>query len=386
MSARDYVEKDYYAALGVSKDASQAEIKKAYRKLARQHHPDANKGDSASEEKFKEISEAYDVLSDETKRKEYDEARTLFGAGGFRVPRGAGNGQGVPFDLGDLFGGAGGSGAGGIGDIFGTIFGGGRGRGATSARRGGDLEAEVTLSFTDAAEGVTVPLQLSTPSTCPTCKGSGAKPGTATRVCPVCSGTGSQSRNAGGFAFAEPCRECFGRGLIVEDPCATCAGTGQAISTRALRARIPAGVKDGQRIRLGGKGTPGQRGGPAGDLLVTVHVRPHEVFGRKGDNLTITLPVTFPEAALGATVRVPTLSGAPVSVKIPAGTTSGRTLRVRGKGLRRRDGTTGDLLVTVEVAVPQTLSDDAREALTTYAAAQTEDPRAHLSKLVTTGD
>jgi molecular chaperone DnaJ len=385
MSARDYVEKDYYAALGVSKDASQADIKKAYRKLARQHHPDANKGEAASEEKFKAISEAYDVLSDETKRKEYDEARRLFGAGGFRVPRGAGNGQGVPFDLGDLFGGGGSGAGGGIGDLFGTIFG-GRGRGPQAARRGGDLEAEVTLAFTDAADGVTVPLQLSTPLTCPTCHGSGARPGTATRVCPVCSGTGSQSRNAGGFAFAEPCRECFGRGLLVDDPCVTCAGTGQAISTRTLRARIPAGVKDGQRIRLAGKGTPGERGGPAGDLIVTVHVRPHDVFGRKGDNLTLTLPVTFPEAALGATVRVPTLAGAPVTVKIPPGTTSGRTLRVRGKGLRRRDGTLGDLLVTVEVAVPKTLSEEARAALTSYAQAQHDDPRAHLSKLVTADD
>jgi molecular chaperone DnaJ len=385
MSARDYVEKDYYAALGVSKDASQADIKKAYRKLARQHHPDANKGEAASEEKFKAISEAYDVLSDETKRKEYDEARRLFGAGGFRVPRGAGNGQGVPFDLGDLFGGGGSGAGGGIGDLFGTIFG-GRGRGPQAARRGGDLEAEVTLAFTDAADGVTVPLQLSTPLTCPTCHGSGARPGTATRVCPVCSGTGSQSRNAGGLAFAEPCRECFGRGLLVDDPCVTCAGTGQAISTRTLRARIPAGVKDGQRIRLAGKGTPGERGGPAGDLIVTVHVRPHDVFGRKGDNLTLTLPVTFPEAALGATVRVPTLAGAPVTVKIPPGTTSGRTLRVRGKGLRRRDGTPGDLLVTVEVAVPKTLSEEARAALTSYAQAQHDDPRAHLSKLVTADD
>ena len=390
MSARDYVEKDYYAALGVPKDASQADIKKAYRKLARQHHPDANKGDVASEEKFKEISEAYDVLSDESKRKEYDEARTLFGGGGFRVPRGgAGNGQGVPFDLSDLFGGggAGGGAGGGLGDIFGTIFGGGgRGRGSTGARRGGDLEAEVTLSFDDAANGVTVPLQLSTPATCPTCHGSGAKPGTATRVCPVCSGTGSQNRNAGGFAFAEPCRECRGRGLLVDDPCTTCAGTGQAISTRTLRARIPAGVKDGQHIRLAGKGTPGERGGPAGDLIVTVHVHPHDVFGRKGDNLTLTLPVTFPEAALGATVRVPTLGGSPVTVKIPAGTTNGRTLRVRGKGMTRRDGTHGDLLVTVEVTVPKTLSDDARAALASYAEAQHDDPRAHLSKLVTAND
>jgi molecular chaperone DnaJ len=379
LSTRDYVEKDYYAALGVSKDASQADIKKAYRKLARQHHPDANKGDTASEEKFKEISEAYDVLSDETKRKDYDEARTLFGAGGFRVPRG-GNGQGAPFDFSDLFGGA--AGGGGLGDIFGNIFGGG-GRGRTNAaRRGGDLEAEVTLSFADAAEGVTVPLQLSAPSTCPTCRGSGAKPGTATRVCPVCSGTGMQSRNAGGFAFADPCRECRGRGLLVDEPCPTCAGAGQTITTRTLRARIPAGVKDGQRIRLSGKGSPGERGGPAGDLLVTVHVRPHEIFGRKGDNLTLALPVTFPEAALGASVRVPTLDGPPVTVKIPAGTTNGRTLRLRGKGLTRRDGSRGDLLVTVEVMVPKTLSAEAREALASYAEAHQEDPRAHLAGLV----
>jgi molecular chaperone DnaJ len=377
VSARDYVEKDYYAALGVPKDASQADIKKAYRKLARQHHPDANKGDAASEEKFKVISEAYDVLSDETKRREYDEARALFGSGGFRVP-GGGNGQGVPFDLSDLFGGGNANG-GGLGDIFGTIFG---GRRPQSARRGADVEAEATLSFEDAAHGVTVPLQLSSPAACPTCHGSGAKPGTATRVCPACSGTGSQSRNAGGFAFAEPCRECRGRGLLIDDPCATCAGTGQAISTRTLRARIPAGVKDGQRIRLAGKGQPGDRGGPAGDLLVTVHVTPHTIFGRKGDNLTLTLPVTFPEAALGATVRVPTLDAGPVTVKIPAGTTSGRTLRVRGKGLRRRDGSHGDLLVTVEVAVPQKLSDQARAALASYAAAQNDDPRAHLSAMV----
>jgi molecular chaperone DnaJ len=375
VSARDYVEKDYYAALGVPKTATAAEIKKAYRKLARQHHPDANKGDAASEEKFKEISEAYDVLSDEAKRKEYDEARTLFGGGGFRVPRG-GAGAGVPFDLGDLLGNAGG----GLGDIFGNIFG-GRGGRTNAARRGADVEAEVTLSFDDAASGVTVPLQLSTPTTCPTCHGSGAKPGTNTRVCPICEGTGSASRNAGGFAFAEPCRQCRGRGLLVDDPCATCAGTGQAVTTRTIRTRIPAGVADGQRIRLAGKGSPGDRGGPAGDLIVHVHVQPHGVFGRKGDNLTLTLPVTFPEAALGATVKVPTLDGPPVSVKVPAGTTNGRTLRVRGKGMTRRDGTRGDLLVTVEVMVPTSLSDDAKAALQTYAEKQPDDPRAHLSAM-----
>ncbi|MDQ1704780.1 MAG: molecular chaperone DnaJ [Frankiaceae bacterium] len=385
MSARDYVEKDYYASLGVPKDASQADIKKAYRKLARTYHPDANKGDTTSEEKFKEVSEAYDVLSDEAKRKDYDEARSLFG-GGFRVPRGAGagggqGGYGATFDLGDLFGGSGAGASGGLGDIFGNIF---RTRQAGGVpRRGADLETEVRLSFTDAIAGVTVPIQLAGTGSCPTCKGSGAKPGTATHVCPVCSGTGMSSRNQGGFAFAEPCRECRGRGIIVDDPCPTCAGSGQALSTRTLRARIPAGVADGQRIRLKGKGQPGERGGPPGDVVVHVHVQPHPIFGRKGDNLTLTLPVTFPEAALGSTVKVPTLDGPPVTVKIPPGTTSGRTLRVRGKGVPRRDGTRGDLLVTVEVAVPQRLSDQARDALTSYAEAQPDDPRQHLTAMVT---
>jgi molecular chaperone DnaJ len=388
VSARDYVEKDYYAALGVAKDASAGDIKKAYRSLARRFHPDANPGDSKAEDRFKEVSEAYDVLSDATKRKEYDEARSLFGAGGFRRP-GGGSAQGPgggTFDFGDLFGGGSGGGstpgAGGLGDIFGGLFGGRRGGAATASRRGADVEAQVTLSFADAAEGVTVPLQVSTPHTCPTCAGSGAKPGTATRVCPVCSGTGMSSRNQGGFAFAEPCRQCRGRGLLIDDPCPTCAGTGQAITTRTLRTRIPAGVADGQRIRLAGKGEPGQRGGPAGDLVVLVHVAAHAVFGRKGDNLTLTLPVTFPEAALGATVKVPTLEGSPVSVKIAPGTTTGRTLRVRGKGVTRRDGTRGDLLLTVEVAVPQQISDEARTALETFAAASPTDPRAHLGAMV----
>ncbi|HTW19299.1 MAG TPA: molecular chaperone DnaJ [Mycobacteriales bacterium] len=381
MSVRDYVEKDYYAALGVPKTASAAEIKKAYRKLARTYHPDANSGDAKAEEKFKEISEAYDVLSDADKRKEYDEARTLFGSGGFRMPPGGGAGGpgGVPFDLGDLFGGAGaGAAGGGLGDLFGGLFGGGRRSQTAAPRRGVDVEAEVTLSFTDATEGATIPLTLSGPHACPTCKGSGAKPGTTTRVCPGCSGTGMSSRNQGGFAFAEPCRDCRGRGLIVDEPCADCGGSGQAITSRSLRVRIPAGVADGQKIRLKGKGEAGTRGGPAGDLIVTVHVSPHDLFGRKGHNLTLKLPVTYAEAALGATVKVPTLNGPMVSMKIPAGTANGRVLRLRGKGVAKRDGSKGDLLVTVEVVVPEQLSDEAREALKAYATAHPHDPRTHL--------
>jgi len=390
MSARDYVEKDYYAALGVSKDAAAADIKKAYRKLARQFHPDANSGDAKAEEKFKEISEAYDVLSDTTKRKEYDEARTLFGSGGFRMPPGGGTpgAGGMTFDLGDLLGGGGRAGAGGpgLGDLFGGLFGGRRGGGATGPRRGQDVEAEVTLSFTDATEGVTIPLSLSGPHICPTCSGSGAKPGTTPRSCPKCGGSGSTMRNQGGFGFSEPCRECRGRGVLIDDPCPTCGGVGQAITTRTIRARMPAGVADGQRIRLKGKGEPGDRGGPAGDLYVTVHVQSHQLFGRKGDNLTLTVPVTFAEAALGATVKVPTLDGPPVSVKIPAGTPSGKTLRVRDKGVAKRDGTRGSLLVTVEVKVPTHLSDEAREALTAFSTLHPESPRAHLESAVTDHD
>jgi molecular chaperone DnaJ len=389
MSARDYVEKDYYAALGVSKDAPAGDIKKAYRKLARKFHPDANGGDARAEERFKEISEAYDVLSDTSKRKEYDEARALFAGGGFRMPPGAGAGGmggagGMNFDLGDLFGGRGGGGGGGFNDILGGLFGGGgrRGGGTVGPRRGADVEAEVSLSFTDATEGVTVPLSVSGPHVCPTCSGSGAKPGATPRTCPRCGGSGMTNRNQGGFAFAEPCRECRGRGVLVDDPCPTCHGAGQAITTRTIRARIPAGVADGQRIRLKGKGEPGEHGGPPGDLFVVVHVGSHQIFGRKGHNLTLTLPVTFAEAALGATVKVPTLEGSPVTVKIPAGTPGGKVLRVRGKGVAKRDGGAGDLLVTVEVVVPKHLSDEAAEALKAFAATQTDNPRAHLETAV----
>jgi len=387
MSTRDYIEKDYYKSLGVPKDATPAEIKKAYRKLARLHHPDANTGDPKSEEKFKEISEAYDVLSTEKTRKEYDEARSLFGGGGFRMP-GSGGGTGAPggfnFDLGDLLGNArsGGAGAaGGIGDILGGLFGNTRRSGAPTqqARRGADVETEVTLDFEHAVHGETVALRMTSPHPCSVCKGTGAKAGTTPRVCPTCSGTGVTSRGAGGFAFSEPCRDCRGRGLIVDDPCPVCHGSGRAMSEHTMQVRIPAGVADGQRIRLKGKGSPGERGGPNGDLIVLVHVRPHQIFGRSSDNLTLTLPVTFPEAALGADVKVPTLDGKTVTLKLPAGTTNGRVLRVKGNGVTRRDGTKGDLLVTVEVAVPHKLAGKAKEALEAYrAATAAENPRAHL--------
>jgi molecular chaperone DnaJ len=365
VSTKDYLEKDYYKVLGVTKTATQDEIKKSYRKLARQYHPDANKGDSDAEEKFKEISEAYDVLSDEKRRKEYDEARSLFGPGRAR----AGGQGGFGFDLGDLFGNQGPTGTGTppggtgerIGDLFGGLF--GRRQAGQRPRRGTDVESEITLSFGEALEGRTVPLRLTSEEACPTCRGTGAKTGTVPRVCPRCEGTGQESRNAGGFAFSEPCRECHGRGLVVDDPCPTCYGSGRAQSTRTIQARIPAGVRDQQRIRLKGKGAPGENGGPSGDLYVLVHVKPHKVFGRSGDNLTIKVPVSFPEAALGAEVKVPVHRGQPKTVRIPAGTPNGRVLRVRGQGAPRRDGTRGDLLVTVDVQVPNTVDETTREAL-----------------------
>jgi molecular chaperone DnaJ len=383
VSTRDYLEKDYYKVLGVPKTATADEIKKSYRKLARKYHPDANKGDAKSEERFKEISEAYNVLSDAKERKEYDDARSLFG-GGFRSPGTGGGGGGFPFDLGDLFGGTDtgtgtGSRGGRVGDLFGGMFGGRTTTQQTRPRRGADVETEATLSFHDAIDGTTVALRLTGEGACPTCRGTGAKSGSVPRVCPNCQGTGQTSRNLGSYAMSEPCRECRGRGLVVDDPCPECSGSGRAMSTRTIQARIPAGVADGQRIRLKGKGAPGERGGPAGDLYVRVHVTPHPIFGRSGDNLTVSVPVTFTEAALGAEIKVPTLRGVPVSIRIPAGTPSGRTFRAPGKGVRRKDGTTGALLVTVAVQVPQKLNGAARQALEGFRDVTAgEDPREDL--------
>ncbi|MFC4010946.1 molecular chaperone DnaJ [Nonomuraea purpurea] len=382
MSTKDYLEKDYYAVLGVPKSATADEIKKAYRKLARQYHPDSNQGDPSKEAKFKEVSEAYDVLSDSKRRKEYDEARTLFGSGvGGQRP----GGGGFPFDFGDLFGGSQQGHGGGAGERLGDLFGGLFNRGTTRTttttrpRRGQDVESEVTLTFTEAAEGTTVSLRLTSSAACTACSGTGAKAGTTPRVCPTCEGTGAASRNLGNFAFSEPCRDCKGRGLIVDDPCPVCEGNGRAKSTRTIQARIPAGVADGQRVKLKAKGAPGENGGPAGDLYILTHVKPHAVFGRSGDNLTITVPVTFTEAALGAEIKVPILKGMPVTLRIPTGTPNGRTFRVRGRGVARKDGTKGDLLATVEVIVPKTLDDKSRELLNEFnTATAAEDPRAEL--------
>src|SRR3954470_4132953 len=381
MSTKDYIEKDYYKALGVAKDASAAEIKKVYRKLARELHPDKNPGDAKAEARFKEVSEAYDVLSDPEKRKEYDEARSLFGTGGGFGGFGGGAGARRPgnFNVSDLFGGGS---SGNINDLFDGLFGPNAGRSGaagTSAgpTRGQDVSADLTLGFDQAAQGATLPLRLSGPAACRTCGGSGARPGTAPHRCPNCGGSGFVSRNQGAFGFSEPCVECRGTGQVIDDPCPDCLGSGVTTQTRTINVRIPAGVRDGAKVRLAGKGTPGQRGGPAGDLFVNVHVAAHELFGRNGDDLTLTVPITFAEAALGTTLRVPTLDGA-VSLKIAPGTPSGRTLRVRGRGIKAKHKH-GDLLVTVEVAVPAKLEADAREALEKFAATQTADPRPQIT-------
>jgi molecular chaperone DnaJ len=387
VSTKDYIEKDYYKALGVAKDASAAEIKKVYRKLARELHPDKNPGDAKAETRFKEVSEAYDVLSDATKRKEYDEARSLFGSsgfggfGGFGAGTGGGNRQRTTtnFNVGDMFGGGSSSN---LNDLFDGLFGqnAGRSGGRTTSAgpiRGQDLTADVTLGFEQAVQGVTIPLRLSGPASCKTCGGLGSRPGTVPKRCENCGGSGFVSRNQGAFGFSEPCVECRGTGQIIEDPCPECHGTGATTQTRTINVRIPAGIRDGAKVRVGGKGTPGNYGGPAGDLYVTVHVAAHDLFGRNGDDLTLSVPITFAEAALGTTLRVPTLDGS-VALKIAAGTPSGRTMRVRGRGVQGR-GHQGDLLVTVEVEVPTALEDEAREALERFAAAQTADPRPQIT-------
>jgi molecular chaperone DnaJ len=397
VSTKDWIDKDFYKVLGVKKDATADEIKKAYRTLARKHHPDKNPDNAAAEARFKEVSEAYDVLSDPKTRKEYDEARALFGGGGFRFPGGAGGGApsgGAGINLDDLLaqmrqqgGGAGGPAGtgGGLGGMFGDVLGGifnrgGSGRSTTHpARRGADIDSEVTISFPESLDGVTVSLRLTTDEPCTSCSGTGAAAGTSPRLCPTCNGQGQVLRSGGGFALPEPCRECRGRGMVVDTPCATCSGSGRARAARPVSARIPAGVSDGARIRLKGKGASGENGGPAGDLFIVVHVSADPVFGRTGDNVTVTVPVTFAEAALGADIPVPLPRGGRVTLKIPAGTANGRTFRVRGRGATRRDGTMGDLLATVEVAVPTSLSDQARAALEAFVAAAAEpDPRIPL--------
>ena len=372
---REWFEKDYYEVLGVPKNASQAEIKKAYRKLAQQHHPDTNAGNPVAEERFKEVSSAYDVLSDEKKRASYDRAREM-GAGGFNggFPGAGGPGGGFGgYPGGVRFEDAGVD----FGDLLGGMFG-GSGRGGQRRRRGADLETDIKLSFEDAMAGVTVPVTLTGPAPCSTCRGSGAAPGTRPVTCGTCGGSGQVAVNQGFFSMAQTCSVCRGTGRIVETPCPTCAGSGVQRRSRTIQVKLPEGVKDGARIRLAEKGEPGGAGGAPGDLFVRVRVQPHRLFGRKGDDLTLDLPVTFPEAALGANVEVPTLDG-PVTLKVPAGTSSGKTFRIRGKGAPRKKGGHGDLLATVEVDVPGKLTREQKKLVEQLREATSESPREALS-------
>lgn len=370
----DWVEKDFYRVLGVASGATPEEVKRAYRKLAQKLHPDANPGDGAAEDRFKQVSEAYSVLSNAEKRQEYDEVRRLVASGGYRRSGGSPFGSGQRFtmeDLSDMFAGGGG---GGLGDLFG--FGGGNRR-ASGPQRGADAAAELHLSFEDAVNGVTTTVTIGGEAGCSHCSGSGAEPGTGVQGCPTCHGAGTVAQNQGPFSFTSRCPHCGGSGRIIETPCRVCRGRGTEVRSRQIRVKMPAGVRDGATIKLGGKGSPGRGGGPAGDLLVTVTVAAHPVFSRRGDDLTLTVPFSYSEAALGTKLEVPTLDGA-VTLKIPAGTPTGKTFRVRGKGVIRPKGRSGDLLVKVEVAVPTHLTRDQKRLLEELAGHSTDDLRAHL--------
>lgn len=378
MSTKDWADKDYYKVLGVSKNASADDIRKAFRKIAAANHPDRNPGDKKAEARFKAASEANSVLGDPAKRKEYDEQRSLLG-GAFRSPRTNPAGA-AGFE--DIFRNA--QSTGGLGNLFGNLFGGADGATRRSnnrgPRRGADVEAKAKLSFEAAVEGTTVSLRTVSDNPCPACRGTGAKAGTLPRVCPTCEGSGMKASESGGvFTLSETCPDCSGRGLIVDDPCPECDGSGRAKSAKSMQVRIPAGVQDGQRVRIKGKGAAGENGGAPGDLYVEVSVAPHRIFSREGYNLTLDVPVTIGEASLGAEITVPTLKGPAVKLRIPAGTPNGRVMRVRGKGVSRPSGGSGDLLVTIKIAVPEELTDEAKDALKAFSAASKQaNPRAEL--------
>jgi molecular chaperone DnaJ len=363
---REWFETDYYAVLGVSPEATAKDITRAYRKLARELHPDKNPGDTAAEERFKQVAAAYDVLGDEAKRAEYDEVRRLGPMAGRGGP------GGFSFNVGDMSG---------FGDLFGQMFSpGGRTRTASGVgpRRGADQAARLILDFADAVKGVTTSINVTSEGRCTACSGTGAKTGTSPRACSACGGRGMVDDNQGPFSFSSPCRACQGRGNIIDDPCSTCRGSGVAQQHRSVQVRIPSGISDGQTIRLKGRGGPGRNGGPAGDLLVEVSVRPHPTFSRSDDNLLVTVPVTFAEAVLGGDIEVPTLDGSTVRLRLRPGTQSGSRHRVAGRGIettKRGQTTTGDLIVQVKVHVPTELSAEERAAVETLAAATRTNPR-----------
>jgi molecular chaperone DnaJ len=366
---------DLYEVLGVPKKASDDEIKKAYRKLARKYHPDRNPDDAAAEEKFKEVQGAYDTLSDPEKRKEYDQGGMFAGFGG---PGGPGGG---PFGPGG-FGAGGGGGGPDFGDILSGIFGrgGGGGRGRPEQQRGRDLETELSLSFDQAVNGAQVSVTVPKAERCTTCHGSGAKPGTAPVTCPRCEGRGVDAESQGFFSISQPCPQCGGAGQIIEDPCPTCGGSGLTRQTKRYRVNIPAGVKDGARIRLAGKGEAGPRGGPPGDLYVITRVSASPVFKRlDGGNLEVTVPITIIEALRGATIEVPTLDGTK-KIRVPAGTRHGTIQRLRGEGPPKPRGKgNGDIRYRLEIDVPKELSEEQEKAAEALAEALNgADPRADL--------
>jgi len=353
-----------YESLGVPKNASADELKKAYRKLVRQYHPDKNPGDAAAEARFKEVQAAYDVLSDSEKRKQYDR----WGSANGRPGPGPTN---VDFgDLGDFD----------LGDIFGGLFGGGRGRGSQQQRgqRGNDVEVDVRISFEDSLRGLQTTVAVTLELACHTCHGTGAAPGTAPTRCPVCNGTGTVATSQGLFALQQPCPRCRGMGTIVETPCPTCHGSGRERRTKRYTVKIPAGVKDGTKIKLKGKGEAGYGGAPAGDLYVVTRVEPSKLYERRGDDLVLDVPVSFDEAALGATVEIPTPDGR-VSLKVPAGSADGKLLRVKGRGAPKlKAGGRGDLLARVRVEIPKKLTKAQREALEGFQQASKANPRERL--------
>ena len=361
---------ELYKTLGVSKNASDEEIKKAYRKLARQYHPDRNPDDPAAEEKFKEISAAHDTLADPEKRKAYDAGGQFAGFGG---EGGAGP-----------FGGSAQAGFGGadLGDIFSSLFNRGGGRGGPQQVRGRDLETEIPLSFDQAVNGAQISVTVPKAERCQTCHGSGAKPGTSPTTCPRCEGRGIDAQSQGFFSISQPCPQCGGSGQIIEHPCQTCGGSGLTQQTKRYKVNVPAGVKDGSRIRLAGKGEPGPRGGPPGDLYVTTRVASSPVFRRLDDgNLEVTVPITIPEALRGGTIEVPTLHGSK-KIKVAPGTKSGTVQRLRGEGPPKPKGKgNGDIRYRLEIAIPAELSEEQSEAIEKFAdASNGSDPRADLLK------
>ncbi|MCE5202894.1 MAG: molecular chaperone DnaJ [Actinomycetia bacterium] len=366
--------KDYYDILGVSRNATADEIKKAFRKQARKHHPDAG----GSEERFKEINEAYEVLSDPEKRSQYDQFGQYFGG---NVPPGGPTGgaeAGWPggfaytnVDMGDF---------GDLGDLFGSVFSGvGGSRRKASARRGSDLQYDVTLTFDEALRGVSTKVEVTRAEQCPTCKGTGARPGTSRVTCPTCKGSGHVTQGQGLFGLSRTCPRCGGEGTVLESPCTTCKGKGTVVRAKPVTVNIPAGVTDGSKLRFKGKGEPGTGGGPAGDLYVVTHIKPHPYFSRDGADVVMELPVTIDEAALGTEVTIPTPTGDRVKLKIPEGTQDGKVLRVPGKGAPRLNGKgNGDLKVRVKVVVPRKLSAEEKKLLNAFANARNENVRAHI--------